>query len=129
MWPRYRQHQSWPQRYAVQAVQHSLFPSLLRLTMTLGAQCPPKHKLPALYLVDSIAKNVGQPFISLFAKNLPQARASGALSSSGSPFLFACRGSGPPWVCVLCGAFTYHERTANPQAQLLEHVLTSAGQT
>ncbi|KAK9836295.1 hypothetical protein WJX81_002795 [Elliptochloris bilobata] len=36
------------------------------------ATCPPKHKLPALYLVDSIAKNVGQPFIGLFAQNLPQ---------------------------------------------------------
>ena len=42
--------------------------------MCLAPQCPAKHKLPALYLVDSIAKNVGQPFVSLFAQNLPQAR-------------------------------------------------------
>ncbi|CAK0785565.1 hypothetical protein CVIRNUC_008775 [Coccomyxa viridis] len=34
--------------------------------------CAPPHKLYALYLVDSIAKNIGTPYTSLFASNMPQ---------------------------------------------------------
>ena len=32
--------------------------------------CPAQHKLPAMYLMDSIMKNIGQPYVSLFEKNL-----------------------------------------------------------
>ncbi|CAJ0753004.1 5677_t:CDS:2 [Entrophospora sp. SA101] len=32
--------------------------------------CPPEHKLPVLYLLDSISKNVGGPFVHLFSRNL-----------------------------------------------------------
>jgi hypothetical protein len=37
-------------------------------------QCPPAHKLPALYLVDCIIKNVGEPYKALFTPRLPKAR-------------------------------------------------------
>ena len=35
-------------------------------------QAPASAKLPALYLVDSIVKNVKEPYISLFCRNLIQ---------------------------------------------------------
>lgn len=38
----------------------------------LALQCAPPHKLYGLYLVDSIAKNVGAPYTTLFASNMPQ---------------------------------------------------------
>ena len=38
----------------------------------LFLQCAPPHKLYGLYLVDSIAKNIGTPYTTLFASNMPQ---------------------------------------------------------
>lgn len=35
-------------------------------------QCDAEAKLPALYLLDSVSKNVGEPFLTLFSKNLPE---------------------------------------------------------
>lgn len=35
-------------------------------------QVTPAAKLPALYLVDSIVKNVKEPYIGLFSRNLSQ---------------------------------------------------------
>ena len=37
----------------------------------MSGQCPSSAKLPGLYLIDSIVKNHKEPFISLFARNLP----------------------------------------------------------
>ena len=41
--------------------------------LTLGCvdQCSAAAKLPGLYLIDSIVKNHKEPFVSLFARNLP----------------------------------------------------------
>ena len=40
--------------------------------MSFGVQCAPAHKLYALYLVDSIVKNIGVPYTTLFAGAMPQ---------------------------------------------------------
>ncbi|KAK9837772.1 hypothetical protein WJX74_004756 [Apatococcus lobatus] len=47
-------------------------PSVAALLEKRLLNCDPSHKLPALYLLDSIVKNVRQPYISLFARNLPE---------------------------------------------------------
>ena len=48
-------------------------PKCRRLFNTcLGLQAEPPHKLPALYLLDSIVKNAKEPYIAAFARNLPQ---------------------------------------------------------
>jgi hypothetical protein len=36
----------------------------------LFLQCKPQARLPALYLMDSIIKNVREPYKSLFSKNI-----------------------------------------------------------
>jgi hypothetical protein len=33
-------------------------------------QCTPQARLPALYLIDSIIKNVKEPYITLFSKRI-----------------------------------------------------------
>lgn len=38
----------------------------------LEPQAPPQRKLPAIYLLDSIVKNVGTPYTLFFGKNLYQ---------------------------------------------------------
>jgi pre-mRNA cleavage complex 2 protein Pcf11 len=35
-------------------------------------QVPPEIKLPVLYLIDSIVKNVGKAYINLFTQNIVQ---------------------------------------------------------
>jgi hypothetical protein len=35
-------------------------------------QAPTREKLPALFLLDSIAKNAREPFIQIFSRNLPE---------------------------------------------------------
>lgn len=37
---------------------------------SLSLQAPSAEKLPVLYLVDSIVKNVGGEYLAVFAKNL-----------------------------------------------------------
>lgn len=44
--------------------------ALLIRTCCLALQCVPKERLPALYLMDSIIKNVREPYKSLFSKRL-----------------------------------------------------------
>ncbi|CAJ1063639.1 pre-mRNA cleavage complex 2 protein Pcf11 isoform X2 [Xyrichtys novacula] len=43
---------------------------VLNLSSSLLLQAPPAEKLPVLYLVDSIVKNVGGEYLAVFAKNL-----------------------------------------------------------
>ena len=40
----------------------------------LWVQAAPSQKLPALYLLDSISKLVGEPYKTLFAATLPEVR-------------------------------------------------------
>lgn len=46
-----------------------------------GAQAPLQHKLPVFYLLDSIAKNVGEPYKAYFAGNLADVRREGWLAA------------------------------------------------
>jgi hypothetical protein len=50
----------------------------------LGRQAPAPVKLPALYVLDSIVKNVREPYKSLFARGLPEVRAA-ALAPPSRP--------------------------------------------
>jgi pre-mRNA cleavage complex 2 protein Pcf11 len=38
--------------------------------ITFLLQNAPSQKLPVIYLIDSICKNVGEPYIQLFARNI-----------------------------------------------------------
>ena len=48
--------------------------SLARSWLLMCTQAHPKEKLPALFLLDSIVKNAGGPFVAIFARNLSQVR-------------------------------------------------------
>jgi pre-mRNA cleavage complex 2 protein Pcf11 len=50
-------------------------PGLAALISTRILQAAPSQKLPALYLLDSISKLVGEPYKTLFAATLPEVRA------------------------------------------------------
>jgi hypothetical protein len=43
---------------------------LTNLRKCLLLQCTPQARLPALYLIDSIIKNVKEPYITLFSKRI-----------------------------------------------------------
>lgn len=42
-------------------------------------QCNPRARLPALYLMDSIIKNLKEPYITLFSKHIDLVSAPGAV--------------------------------------------------
>jgi pre-mRNA cleavage complex 2 protein Pcf11 len=60
-------------------------PALAHIVASRALHAPADVKLPALYLLDSLAKTVGEPFLTPFAAALPEVYA--AAWAAGAPGL------------------------------------------